>query len=491
MLLLTTDNSLPLNMRLDKNKLVNYISSFKELSSLTHSNNKQLSITQLETIVNECKYETDKINDKLGHLVIVPDNYFLLGKAGEVNVGDDVLVYSSDNYFTHVYWKCVSTGAYLGLVNNDSEAIEYKHNSFVYKIFASTVNNKYINRPTINLDRLLGFLEPLGFSTTSKPSSTEYSVCYTVMETQSIESLSFIYYNLIENNDSVDINLNLPTVLIEIKNPETTISTELTINAEYNNIVSLNKRRDKEFIHSVVCSEGIEVLDISGCINLMSIKLSSTCKQLIATSCNNLETIIIPDNSNLKNFNLTKSKIKELVFDTELSLIAINDNSYLKKVHFLKPCNVINVSDNTITDLVVAEGCVELNACNNKLTNILIPDSIKKLELSNNELLTFKSGTNVEKLKVDNNNLMFIQLNDGLKSFNVNNNKLTKLFVPDTVSDFYAIDNDINELRAGQKTVSMYIDSKLTMTTMNRKVFNKLYTKPNGDINLKFFLGNK
>jgi hypothetical protein len=297
--------------------------------------------------------------------------------------------------------------------------------------------------------------------------------------------LKDIIDNCYENQIESDTNL-LPYVVVTIFNE---IERKVKIPVYSDGAVSLtNYVSNGTEIRNIDVPEGVISLDVTNS-KVIDLILPKSLQHLNCHVTSKLKSLTFHEESVLKTLKITNSPLTELVINNEVENLEIITNNSLKKIHLLKPCNVVDVSGNNLNELVVTEGCIELKANKNKLTKFKVPNSIKKLDLSDNELISLKTGSSVENLSAINNSIMFIQLNDGLKSFNVTNNKLTRLNVPNSCSNVYAKGNDICELHAGKSTVSMYIDSRLTMTTMNRKVFNMLYVKPDKDINLKFFLG--
>lgn len=298
--------------------------------------------------------------------------------------------------------------------------------------------------------------------------------------------LKDIIDNCYENQIESDSNL-LPYVVVTIFNE---IERKVKIPVYSDGAVSLtNYVSNGTEIRNIDVPEGVISLDVTNS-KVIELVLPKSIQHLNCHLTSKLKSLTFHEESVLKTLKITNSPLTELVINNEVENLEIITNNLLKKIHLLKPCNIVDVSGNNLNELVVAEGCIELKANKNKLSKFNVPNSIKKLDLSDNELIYLKTGSSVENLNAINNSIMFIQLNDGLKSFNVTNNKLTRLNVPNSCSNVYAKGNDIYELHAGKSTVSMYLDSRLTMTTMNRKVFNMLYVKPDKDINLKFFLGN-
>ncbi len=106
----------------------------------------------------------------------------------------------------------------------------------------------------------------------------------------------------------------------------------------------------------------------------------------------------------LMNLNIIPDMIKNNIFLNLKHLFLSNNNlSDSIDLSFLKSLEILDLTNNNITKIIIPDSLVELSICKNNLTEFISNNKIKRLKISNNKIKKLVVSNNIEILEANNN----------------------------------------------------------------------------------------
>ena len=218
---------------------------------------------------------------------------------------------------------------------------------------------------------------------------------------------------------------------------------------------------------TITTLKGIEYLS-----NLLELKLSEIEQENLDFSYNKkliylfikgpkIKTINLNENLELKTLSAVLSedeKILDLSHLNNLKELSIT-NSGLTSVKLPNGVEIVNLSENLISNINIPNTVRQLQMNNNKLSHINLPEGMKYVELNFNRLKTINISSTVKNLFMRYNNITSITLPSGMEVANLENNKIENVTLRGPVESLYLGNNNISHIDLVEGIKSLNLDS--------------------------------